>query len=143
SPLAVGSTFVATVAAMRNLAGRRFSATSKYQDKAPRMAGSSQTFSLLKLLMRPAPATWRWPVNRNRLQQPQKASFKVQSSTLPAPIFAHVALSQNLAGLLRKARVGARPRPVAEFRRLRRMPMRALGGRLLPSGQSGRPPFMR
>jgi hypothetical protein len=34
------------VAAMRNLAGRRFSATSRYQDSAPWTAGSSQIFNL-------------------------------------------------------------------------------------------------
>jgi hypothetical protein len=41
---------VATVEAMRNLAGRRFSATSKYHDSAPRIAGSSQILSLAKSL---------------------------------------------------------------------------------------------
>ena len=65
SPLAAGSSFVATVAAMRNLAGRRFSATARYQDKAPQMAGSSQTVSLVKSLMGPAPAPWRWPAKRD------------------------------------------------------------------------------
>ena len=42
---------MATVAAMRNLAGRRFSATSRYQGSAPRTAGSSQIFSLARSLM--------------------------------------------------------------------------------------------
>src|SRR5262249_62040311 len=51
SQLTSGSSPVATVAAMRNLAGRRFSATSRYQDRAPRIAGSSQIFSLAKSLM--------------------------------------------------------------------------------------------
>src|SRR5262249_2927857 len=51
SLLAVRSSCVATVAAMRNLAGRRFSATSRYHDSAPRIAGSSQIFSLARSLM--------------------------------------------------------------------------------------------
>src|SRR5262249_7041250 len=52
SQLTTGSSPVATVAAMRNLAGRRFSATSRYQDSAPRTAGSSQIFSLARSLMK-------------------------------------------------------------------------------------------
>src|SRR5215471_1118258 len=51
SQLTRGSSPVATVAAMRNLAGRRFSATSRYHDSAPRIAGSSQIFSLARSLM--------------------------------------------------------------------------------------------
>jgi hypothetical protein len=43
-----GSSCVGTVAAMRNLAGRRFSATSRYHDSAPRIAGSSQIVRLAK-----------------------------------------------------------------------------------------------
>src|SRR5262249_48785435 len=43
-----GSSCVATVAAMRNLAGRWFSATSRYHDSALPIAGSSQIFSLAK-----------------------------------------------------------------------------------------------
>jgi hypothetical protein len=39
SLLAARSSSVVTVAAMRNLAGRRFSATSRYHDSAPRIAG--------------------------------------------------------------------------------------------------------
>src|SRR5262249_56837460 len=50
SLLVAGSSSVATVAAMRNLAGR-FSATSRYHASAPRIAGSSQTFSLAKSRM--------------------------------------------------------------------------------------------
>jgi hypothetical protein len=46
---------MATVAAMRNLAGRRFSATSKYHDSAPRIAGSSQILSRAKSLMNRSP----------------------------------------------------------------------------------------
>ena len=42
---------VAMVAAMRNLAGRRFSATSRYHDNAPRIAGSFQIVSLPRSLM--------------------------------------------------------------------------------------------
>src|SRR5262249_62171163 len=42
---------VATVAAMRNLAGRRFSATSRYHPSVPRIAGSSQTLSFDKSRM--------------------------------------------------------------------------------------------
>ena len=37
-------TLLAGVAAIRNLAGRRFSATSGYQDRLSRAAGSSQIF---------------------------------------------------------------------------------------------------
>jgi hypothetical protein len=59
------------------------------------------------------------------------------------PVFAHVVLAHDLAGLLRKAPVSARLRLVAALRRLRPMRMRALFGRMLPSGQSDRPLFMR
>src|SRR6516225_1593482 len=51
SLLAAGSSCVATVAAIRNLAGRRFSATSRYHDSAPRIAGSSQILSWAKSLI--------------------------------------------------------------------------------------------
>jgi hypothetical protein len=51
SLLAAGSRRAATVAAMRNLAGRRFSATSRYHDSAPRIAGSSQILRLPRSLM--------------------------------------------------------------------------------------------
>jgi hypothetical protein len=51
SLLAKRSSGVPTVAAMRNLAGRRFSATSRYHDSAPRIAGSCQIVSLAKSLM--------------------------------------------------------------------------------------------
>jgi hypothetical protein len=61
----------------------------------------------------------------------------------PHPVFAHIVLAQDLTGLLCKAPVSARLRLVAVLRRLRPMRMRALFGRLLPSGQSGRPSFMR
>src|SRR5207245_1257246 len=65
SLLAAGSSCAATVAAMRNLAGRRFSATSRYHDSAPRIARSSQIVSLaksptgrlLRFIYTPAPPT--------------------------------------------------------------------------------------
>jgi hypothetical protein len=47
---ASGSMGVATVAAIRNLAGRQFSATSRYQDKLWRIAGSSQILKRAKSL---------------------------------------------------------------------------------------------
>jgi hypothetical protein len=59
------------------------------------------------------------------------------------PVFAHVVFAQDLPGLLSKAPVSARLRLVATLRRLRPTRMRALFGRMLPSGQSGRPLFMR
>src|SRR5262249_32095080 len=66
SLLAGGSSCVAIVAAIRNLAGRRFSATSRYHDSAPRTAGSSQIVSvaksltgrLLRFIYAPAPPTY-------------------------------------------------------------------------------------
>jgi hypothetical protein len=59
------------------------------------------------------------------------------------PVFAHVVFAQDLAGLLGKAPVSARMRLVAALRRLRPMRMKVLFGRMFPSGQSGRPLFMR
>jgi hypothetical protein len=50
-----GSSSAATVAAMRNLAGRRFSATSRYHESALWIAGSSQILSLARSLIGPAP----------------------------------------------------------------------------------------
>jgi hypothetical protein len=46
-----GSSPAARVAAIRNLAGRRFSATSRYHESALWIAGSSQILSLAKSLM--------------------------------------------------------------------------------------------
>ena len=51
SPSAAGSSRAATVAAMRNMAGRRFSATSRYHESALWIAGSSQILILAKSLM--------------------------------------------------------------------------------------------
>src|SRR5262249_38293765 len=48
---AVGSISVTTVAAIRNLAGRRFSATSRYHDRLSRIAGPSQSFKCARSLM--------------------------------------------------------------------------------------------
>jgi len=98
----------------------------------------------IKLLMGPAPAPWRWPVKRDR--SPETVGGLLQSSVFAIslhPVFAHVVFAQDLAGLLRKAPVSARLRLVAALRRLRPMRMRAPFGRLLPSGQSSRPSFMR
>jgi hypothetical protein len=52
--LAAGSNFMAIVAAIRNLAERRFSATSGCHDNEPRIAGSFQMLSLARSLIGPA-----------------------------------------------------------------------------------------
>ena len=57
---ATGSICVASVAAIRNLAGRRFSATSRYQDRPSRIAGSPQIFKCAKSLMKELPAAKRY-----------------------------------------------------------------------------------
>src|ERR1700730_4363254 len=75
--------------------------------------------------------------HRSRTLQPRCYSIS------PHPVFAPVVFAQDLADLLRKAPVSARLQLVAAYRRLRPMQVRALFGRLLPSGQSGRPSFMR
>ncbi len=90
------------------------------------------------------PAPWRRPVTRDCA--PVTIRDLLQSSVFAIslhPVFAHVVFAQDLAGLLRKAPVSAGLRLVAALRLLRPMRMRALLGRMLRSGQSGRPLFMR
>jgi hypothetical protein len=55
SPEVAGSSWVARVAAMRNFAGLRFSATARYQDRPSRIAGSLQIPSPAKSLMEVVP----------------------------------------------------------------------------------------
>src|SRR5262245_44614501 len=72
---------------MRNLAGRRFSATSRYHDSAPRIAESSQTLSLSKSLMnRPSlivSIPWRRPRPRPWIFQPAEPSLFAEHARLP------------------------------------------------------------
>src|SRR5215471_3848678 len=138
SPLAAGSSCVATVAAIRNLAGHRFSATSRYHDNAPRIAGSSQTLSWAKSLMRglvTAPCPGGMPAcivveSMHRFIRGQacrpvvssaddlaaaasRARVQPQRSRSPHPILARVVRAQNLADLFSKTPVSSCPQLVA------------------------------
>ena len=104
---------MATVAAMRNLAGRRFSATSRYHASAPRIAGSSQTLSFAKSRM-----------NRLFLLYLFPSGLDVHVGHLSiVRIFDEVSLSYSEARTGAKARLLAHGSPLATTEILNRAPL--------------------